>query len=87
MHLCFFPPKWKEISETVLLGSRTAGDVAAGAGAMEWEGEAYDKLVLKPVADVHGTGRRNGSVSEWYVAAYDLLVPARATACDVSYPL
>lgn len=61
-------------------GSRTAGDVTATAGAMEWEGEACDKLVLRPVAEVHGKGRRNGRVSGWYVAAYDLLVPAQATA-------
>lgn len=44
----------------------------------EREGEAYDKLALRPGAKVYGKGRRNGRVSEWYMAAYDLVVPAQA---------
>lgn len=44
----------------------------------EWEDEAYDKLTLRPVAEVHGKGRRNGRASEWYLAVNDLVVPAQA---------
>lgn len=47
----------------------------------EWEGEAYDKLVMTPITEVPGKGRRNGRVSEWFVAAYDLGAPAQAKKC------
>lgn len=44
----------------------------------EWTGEAYDRLVPRPVAEACGRGRRNRRASEWYMAAYDLVVPAQA---------